>query len=487
MTAYTILFIVEALIVLIGVLVGLKRGAAKAIVRLVELIIVAIISLIIAKGAMGTLSEAVTEALNTSLEEPLKSILLSAPNAEELILGLVGALTIPVIFMIVFAFLKLISLIGLGLITKLIAGWIPKNRLIGAAVGAVTGVLVASIFLCPFYTSAKILASVPVEQVLEMADVADTAEAQEVLAYFPEKDMTPPVSAIFVNATSSFEANGKTYNATVETPNLIALLLDVANAYTESEENGDEALLSISAAISASVKHLEDSEYIATLTTSLLNAIGESIKSGNDVFGLADSMEGPAAEAILRSLGNILTGVTPENIAANIAALAGDGEKAGVITVITEITSAGNIEDVLNDKEKVDKLADSLITIASDPNLSSTMDALTEMGTGMLNEVLPEIETEERTEYMETLSESVNELLAATKETQGDFAASVDTATEIIMEKVSASTDREITEGEAKLIAICALHNFGTAENYADAENAPISIEDLENFFKLNK
>jgi len=88
---------------------------------------------------------------------------------------------------------------------------------------------------------------------------------------------------------------------------------------------------------------------------------------------------------------------------------------------------------------------------------------------------------------METLSDSVNELLTATKDTQGDFSASVDTATEIIMEKVSASTDREITEGEAKLIAICALHNFGTAENYANAENAPISMEDLENFFNLNK
>jgi hypothetical protein len=245
--------------------------------------------------------------------------------------------------------------------------------------------------------------------------------------------------------------------------------------------------MNISEAISASVTHLEDSAYISRLTTSLLNAIGQSIKNGNDVFGIAEGMEGPAADMILRSLGNILTGVTPENIAANIAALAGDGEKEGVITVITEITSAGNITEVLNDKEKVDKLADSLITIASDPNLSSTMDALTEMGAGMLNEALPEIETEEREEYMTTLSDSVNELLTATKDTQGDFAASVDTATEIIMEKISANTDTEITEGEAKLIAICALHNFGTAENYANSENAPISMEDIENFFKANK
>jgi len=487
MTLYAPLFIIEAIIVLIGLLVGLKRGMAKALVRLVELVIVAIISLLIGKGITSSLSATVTDLLHANLEEPLKSVLLSAPNSEELILGLVGALVLPIIFVVIFAVLKLISLIGLGAITKLIAGKAKKNRLIGAAVGAVTGVLVASVFLCPFYTSAKIFAGVPVEKILEIADLSEDPNAQMLLEQFPDKDMTPPVSALFVNMTSSFEACGKTYNATTEAPNLIALLLDVTTAYAESEEKGEESLLNVSAAISASVKHLEDSEYIATLTTSLLNAIGESIKSGNDVFGIADGMQGPAAEAILRSLGNILTSVTPENIAANIAALAGDGESEGVITVITEITSASDITEVLNDKEKVDKIADSLINIASDPNLSSTMDALTEMGVGMLNESIPEVETEEREEYMETLSDSVNELLTATKDTQGDFSASVDTATEIIMEKVSASTDREITEGEAKLIAICALHNFGTAENYANAENAPISMEDLENFFNLNK
>jgi hypothetical protein len=488
MTIYTILFIVEAILVLIGFLVGLKRGMAKALVRLVELIIVAIASLFISKAVMGTLSATVAEILHTNLEEPLKSILLSSPDAEALMLGLAGALIIPIIFLVVFAILKLFSLIGLSALTKLFTKKkdAKKRRLLGGLVGAVTGILVASVFLCPFYTGAKILTGIPFDKVLEMSSLADVPEAEMAMEYFPKADMTPPVSAIFVNAATTFEADGKKYNATDEAPKLVALLLDVASSYQESEEKGEDELLGVAAAISATVKHLEDSEYIATLTTSLLNSIGESIKNGNDVFGIAEGMQGPAADVILKSLGNILTGVTPENIAANIAALAGDGEKEGVLTVITEITSAEDITEVLNDKEKVDKLADSLITIAENPDLSSTMDALTEMGTGMLNEVLPETDTEEREEYMGTLSDSVNELLTATKATQGDFAASVDTATSIIMEKIS-ETETEITEGEAKLIAICALHNFGTAENYANAENAPISIEDIENFFKLNK
>jgi len=487
MNIYLILFALEALIVLVGFLIGLKRGFAKALVRFVELVIVAIVSLFAARWVTGMLSSTAANLLHTKLEEPLKSVLLSTPDAEALMLGLAGALILPVIFVLIFIVLKLFSLIGLSAITKLFTrkkeAGAKKHRLAGAAVGAITSVLTASVFLCPLYAGVKIIANVPAETISELVEIP---EAQIITDYLPSEDITPPVSAIFVNAASTFDACGKKYNATEEAPRLISLIADTVSSYSESEEKGESALLNISAAISATVKHLEDSEYIATLTTSLLNSIGDSIKNGNDIFGIADGMQGPTGDIILKSLGNILTGVTPENIADNIAAIAGDGENEGMLTVITEITSSGNIEDVLKDTEKVDKLANSLINIAENPALSSTMDALTEMGTGMITEALPEEGSEEHKEYMGTLSESVNELLAATKATQGDFSASVDTATSIIMEKIS-ETDTEITEGEAKLIAICALHNFGTAENYADAENAPISIEDIENFFKANK
>ena len=489
MSAYTILFIAEALIVLIGFLVGLKRGFVKATVRFIELIVVSIVSLLLSRWITSMLYVPATDILHSVLEDPIKTVLLSTPKAEELVLALAGALILPLVFVIVFALLKLFSLIGLSGIAKIFTRKkegevVKKRRLLGALVGTATGVLVASVFLGPLFTGVKIIANVPSEDLSYALN--EIPEAQVVTPYLPTKDMTPPVSSIFVSATSTFEACGKTYNSAEEAPRLISLALDVIASYKESANKGNEALLNISAAISAAVPHLEDSEYIATLTTSLLNSIGESIKNGNDIFGIADSMQGPTADMILKSLGNILTGVTPENIAANIAALAGDGEKDGVITVITEITSAGDITEVLNDKEKVDKIADSLITIAQDPNLSSTMDALTEMGTTMVNENLPELETEEREEYMTTLSEGVNELLEATKDTQDDFSASVDTATDIIKEKLT-ENNIEITEGEAKLLAICALHNFGTAENYANAENAPISMEDIENFFKLNK
>jgi CDP-diglyceride synthetase len=136
MTVYTILFIVEAIIVLIGFLVGLKRGMAKALVRLAELVIVAIASLLIGRWITGMLSDTLADVLHTSLEDPLKSILLSTPDAEELLLGLVCALILPIIFVAIFAISKLFSLIGLSALTRLVAGKATKHRVLGGLVGA---------------------------------------------------------------------------------------------------------------------------------------------------------------------------------------------------------------------------------------------------------------------------------------------------------------------------------------------------------------
>jgi hypothetical protein len=486
MSIYLVLFGVEALIVLIGFFIGMKRGAEKSIVRFVELVIAAILSLFISKWLAEVVMEKAPGVIDTFLNDSLKDFVHSASIAEELLIGLEIAIVLPVIFALVFMVIKLLSLIGLSAITKLFTHGKDekKKRIIGAAVGTLSGLLTAAILLCPFYSITKIIAGIPKETVSQLTELS---EMQAISEYLPTKDMTPPVSALFVKATSSFEVEGEVYCSTEEMPRIFALVADIAVAFTESKNNGEKDIVNFSAAIAASVAHIEDSKYIATVTTSLINSIGENIKNGNDVLGLTKNMDSAKAEMVMKAIGNILTSVNPENIAANIAALAGDGENEGVLSVLTEITSSGNGKDMLKDKEKVDKLADSLIEIAQNPELSSTMDSISELGAGILGETLPEKGTEKREEYVNALSESVNDILSATKDTQSDFSASVDTATEIVLEKVSQLTDAEITESEAKLIAICALHNFGTTENYADAEGSPVSIEDIESFFGLNK
>ena len=119
MSAYTILFIAEALIVLIGFLVGLKRGFVKATVRFIELIVVSIVSLLLSRWITSMLYVPATDILHSVLEDPIKTVLLSTPEAEELVLALAGALVLPLVFVIVFALLKLFSLIGLSGIAKI--------------------------------------------------------------------------------------------------------------------------------------------------------------------------------------------------------------------------------------------------------------------------------------------------------------------------------------------------------------------------------
>lgn len=496
MVPYIIIFIIEALILGIGVLIGYKRGMVKTAIRLLELIIAAIASLFIGKWLSELVSDKVFALVYANLDGEIAGLLESAPQATELVAGLVGALLMPVIFSLVFILLELLSLIGLSALAKLLAPHFgeqlpptKKSKWIGAGISALSSLLVAVVVLSPCYTGLRIVANVPSQTLADVSE--ELGLGRDAFSALPENDMTPPLSSLIVNAATSFGADGASFRASEETPRLLHLAGDVLVSYNKSKDKGESSLLNISAAISSSVSHLKDSEYISRLTTSLLNAIGESIKGGNDIFGIAKGQSGATADIILNSVGNMLTGVTPDNIADNIAAIAGDGESEGVLTVITEITSEGDIKDVLADKEKVDKLADSLISIAENPNLSATMDALAEMGTGVIAEALPEEGSAKREEYLSKMSESVNKLLSATKETKDNFEESVNIATNVIMETISESGTHEITEGEAKIISICALHYFGTEENYESAgssdasELPPISVEDIEEFLGL--
>ena len=494
MAIYIVLFIAEALILGLGILLGYKRGTGKTVIRVCELIIAAVASFFLGKWVAGMVTSPIFGALYSALPEQFKALLESAPQTGALVEGLVGALIAPIFFALIFIVLQSLSLIGLSALTKLIATrfgeQIPptkKSKWIGAAVGALGGIIVAVALLSPLYTGTSVLASIPTET--KQALAIELKMEKDALSALPSDNITPPLSVIVAKGATAFSVNGETFYAVEEAPRLVCLATDVLHAHNESKNKGESAIMNVSAAVSASVSHMKDSKYIAHLTTALVNAVGESLKNGEDIFGITNGQNGTMANALLKSVGNIFTNINTENIADNIAAIAGDPESgtAGVIEAVTEITSSGDIKEVLKDTEKVEKLASSLINIAENPNLSSTMDALTEMGTGILGEVLPEEGSEKREEYLETVSTSVNEVLAATKATQGNFEESVDIATSIIQEKISEVSEAEISEGEAKLLAICAVHYFGTEENYANTENAPISIADIEAFFGLKK
>ena len=188
MNIYMILFALEALIVLVGFFVGLKRGAAKAAVRFFELLIVAAASFLISKSLMGMLSEKALELLHANLDESLKSVLLSAPEAEALVAGLACALILPIVFALVYIVLKPFTLIGLSALARLFTRKKDgkKKRLLGALIGALTSVITAAVVLCPLYTYTKIIATLPEETI---SSFTEELGAGAITEYFPKEDM----------------------------------------------------------------------------------------------------------------------------------------------------------------------------------------------------------------------------------------------------------------------------------------------------------
>lgn len=160
------IYIFIALSVIIGALVGLRRGAPKMTVRLVTVIASAVgaffISTLIVKGVNSafegkTLEEVIRSIYSSydGIDARIRDVIASfdAETAEYILMIPIGAVIAPLAFAFVFVILELLMLIIYKIITAIAGmssyktGKLSKGM--GALIGAVQGVFVAAVILIP--------------------------------------------------------------------------------------------------------------------------------------------------------------------------------------------------------------------------------------------------------------------------------------------------------------------------------------------------
>lgn len=112
MTLYLIFLILEIVLIMFGVFMGYRRGMGKALFRFCELVIIAVVSLFVSRSLAFSLVDGSKDMVFSLLDPSAAQMLSSSENAIAFIISLAGALIAPVIFALIFGFLKLITLIG---------------------------------------------------------------------------------------------------------------------------------------------------------------------------------------------------------------------------------------------------------------------------------------------------------------------------------------------------------------------------------------
>lgn len=514
----TVFLALEIVMVLFGVYMGYRRGVGCALVRLVELILIAVGSLFLGRFVAAKLQDILMGLVMEMAGESVMQYAEASAELTQLVGGLLGALLVPIFFALFFGLLKLITLIGFGKLSRRIAhGTTSKVHLEkgskwgGAIVGLVSGMLVAAILLSPIFSYIYIAGNLSEESRDLLVEAFDLEEGTQMVVVGDRvllstgtrvvllgiEDIVPtgvpelPINELVCRLATRAEGIEGNYSATDAVPELVNMVTDVLNTYNAAVESGEGDLNAIVKAAGSAIPHMENSEFIPEVTTSLLNAAGEILKNGGEVAGLSIDIEDASVKAVLDSFSDVLVNTSIENVEENMKTLIGSGEDGsapGVLQTLVSIDFSRGAE-LITDEASANALVDMLLTLADNENMSSVMESIRTIGIDAIRSSGIDLFGAEAESAYPELAEGLNLAVKATAEDAGDFRNSVGSVTELLKNLATEyGVSGEITDPQYKLVSICIVHYFCTSENYAalDAGNAAVTVEEVKAFFGAN-
>lgn len=486
MIVYILLLALEILSLAVGIFIGYRRGVIKATVRFAEIAVAAVVSFFLSKYIASVIGSWSMDIISALLDSSARELIFSSENSAELIASLFGALMAPVLFMSVFLLIKSLSYIGFNAImNKFVKKEQSKaSAFAGAGIGVLTSIVVCAVVFSPVCCGLYMINSIPQSEKNEMLAVIEKDDdgilhkiANEVPENMPAGEIIMVPSKL-ITRTSAADID---YCAIEEIPEMVSMVNDLVTSYNFATNEEQDNIRALECAVSSLIPHMEKSDFVSELAVSFVNSIGRSIKNGNSALINLDDSIGDMSETI----GDILVGISSDNIVDNMKVLFGDQDdekgKDGILDIALDIFQADDISAMLNEG-KAEDIADIIIDMSENVNMTSTMDAIKDIGTQMLSEsILTEISEEDKNYYIDVITTNVNEFIESTKEEGGDLRKNTEIAEDIIK-----NFDSEIMleEGEVKLLAVFVAQSFCKEEYYASTEG--VTADDIKAFLGID-
>lgn len=342
-------FVLEVLILALGVFLGYKRGTGRSVVRLIYLAILGVIALLLGRWIAEKGGNAIYAVIRPALTGEVSEILDASPELDLLLAGLIHALLVPVCFAVLFGVLEALSTICLKKLSKKIVSAVTgkdgepqkKHRVIGSVIGAITAFLVFTVLFSPFYALMNLCGGLSDETVafldetLASDETAGTAENQTggllsvsepgtaggvrfamPLLYTLRKTSENPLTkagTVFGGALTG----GKTprevsYLATKEVPKLADIAVVVVRDVKEDKIGSGVAAINHIAKTVLPV--VSDSPVGREAVIAVSRAVGNIIRENGSFAGISKNSGNVMSDIMVGAVADVLAEVTEENL-----------------------------------------------------------------------------------------------------------------------------------------------------------------------------
>ncbi len=360
-TISSIVTLIVLTLAAIGLLLGLMRGVRRSLVRLVVVLLSALLAFFLATSIAGTalntpISEFPPEVIESfatgdlqlsgdetfhdlmvaafQTDETMAQILEAAPTLINFITLLPHALISEILFIVLFFILKVVLWIP-----EKIIDWVlirkKGSRLLGAVVGAVQGVVCASILLLPLFAVIPMLDSVVIaanelpEETKNQIEILATIE--EIDESFTQQIKSDPVYSILDAVGVRSVGENIFYslsNVATESGESVCVFGEIKNTlpvfvkFTQLTTVGSSGTVTEAdvTTIRTVLTSIGDSALISDTLTEVITAFAQSMEAGEPFLGMTlPSDLDPSMQAFMQDLFSTLADSTKETLLADLS------------------------------------------------------------------------------------------------------------------------------------------------------------------------
>ena len=471
-----VLMIIIAVVVAINVVIGVFGGLKKRLAALVAIVVSAIIAAIVTTVLCSPTSPVmamITEKINELLTQAELGITVGVEPGSigEAILFYIAMVVKPFVFTAIYALLSLI----LGIVMSIVSKYIPlfknisnvPNRLGGAGVGLVCGLLVSLFLFVPFIGTIGVAAEAidstgvlteALESEMPADEIPSFKEAYEGFDYLGY--------GILYDALASADYYGEKVYLREDIQIVVALIDKLGGVGTDLGSIDEEKAGEINAALD----ELEGSAMLRGVLAGVLSEAAQSWLDGDPYMGMEKIDAGELYQPLVDTALGILATTDKDTVVPDLRAVVDMFKvlvKHGVLS--SEGEENGDVLDKLSDGAIISEL---LAVVGENERMHPLADEITRLGLRTLAGTLgiPESNQERYDDLMNKIAEILNETYSYTAE---DRYGSVEG-------KLSnAFKDYGVTVGGEALQSVAE----GLIRDLGDASD--LSADDVKEFFIL--
>ncbi len=500
MLSYLIV-ILSAVILGVCVVIGYKRGTGRSLVRLIYLSVITVLTFFLSKALARMLAGTVISLVEPLYNDSLRKLIESSPEIKTLIANIVRAALVPFVFSLLFFIIQLLSLIKLKTISNKLINTVHKDgdpmnkasKWIGAGLGVLCGLIISTALIAPLSCAVEILQSVDQDVLKSFGLMGNDTKGED----SQKSSISTRYGSLAINF-NYLSSNSQTYNGgfsfsgifgeiisrsltaiegnseslVEEAPKITNAAKEAMDAYQEQIEAGVSPEMAAISAMSSLVSNMGESEILTEITAEVLNSAATSFKNGDEFFGLSFDSSNEFTNTIVEAFIETLENTTPENVIENLTTLVGADTDSSEESVLGNLISLQSEGVSLKSEDSLDAMADALIEIGKNENMSQITDAMGQLGSDIIKEAgITTIPKDKDGAY-----EKIKEELVVTVNSSAtmDYETRINSLAQTIV-STAASYNYTISLPQANLLAISLLAYFGSEEN--------ITVEGLMEYF----